>query len=99
MDIQAAALGYAICTIGAFGGINTLSEKRLTPLPLGKLMITVYITGIVRNYFSLIMKYYHQPLAVFWVISVKELLIVLGTCTEPHYNIDGKLERMGCCVC
>lgn len=88
--------------IGAFGGMAyTIGKYGIdTLLPLGKLMITVYITmGLfIFIVLNLIMKYYKISLWRFLGYIREELLIVLGTSSSEAAlpSLMEKLERMGC---
>jgi aerobic C4-dicarboxylate transport protein len=88
--------------IGAFGGMAyTIGKYGIdTLLPLGKLMITVYITmGLfIFIVLNLIMKYYKISLWRFLGYIREELLIVLGTSSSEAAlpTLMEKLERMGC---
>lgn len=88
--------------IGAFGGMAfTIGKYGLqTLVPLGKLMITVYITMAVFIFLvlGLLMKYYKISLWKFLKYIREELLIVLGTSSSEAGlpSLMEKLERMGC---
>lgn len=88
--------------IGAFGGMAyTIGKYGLqTLVPLGKLMITVYITMAVFIFvvLGLLMKYYKISLWKFLRYIREELLIVLGTSSSEAGlpSLMEKLERMGC---
>ena len=88
--------------IGAFGGMAyTIGKYGLqTLLPLGKLMITVYITMAVFIFLvlGLLMKFYKISLWAFLKYIREELLIVLGTSSSEAGlpSLMEKLERMGC---
>ena len=79
-------------TIGKYG-IATL-------MPLGKLMLTVYITmGLfVFIVLGLILRYYKISLPRFLNYIKEELLIVLGTSSSEAAlpSLMEKLEKMGC---
>ena len=88
--------------IGAFGGMAyTIGKYGLqTLVPLGKLMITVYITMAVFIFLvlGLLMKFYKISLWAFLKYIREELLIVLGTSSSEAGlpSLMEKLERMGC---
>lgn len=88
--------------IGAFGGMAfTIGKYGLqTLVPLGKLMITVYITMAVFIFLvlGLLLRYYKISLWKFLKYIREELLIVLGTSSSEAGlpSLMEKLERMGC---
>lgn len=88
--------------IGAFGGMAfTIGKYGLqTLVPLGKLMITVYITMAVFIFLilGLLLRYYKISLLKFLKYIREELLIVLGTSSSEAGlpSLMEKLERMGC---
>jgi aerobic C4-dicarboxylate transport protein len=88
--------------IGAFGGMAfTIGKYGLqTLVPLGKLMITVYLTMIVFIFLVLgfLLKYYNISLWKFLKYIREELLVVLGTSSSEAGlpSLMEKLERMGC---
>ncbi len=88
--------------IGAFGGMAfTIGKYGVqTLVPLGKLMVTVYITMAVFIFLvlGLLMKYYKVSLWKFLKYIREELLIVLGTSSSEAGlpSLMEKLERMGC---
>jgi aerobic C4-dicarboxylate transport protein len=88
--------------IGAFGGMAyTIGKYGIaTLIPLGKLMITVYITmGIfILVVLGLILKYYKISIWNFLKYIKEELLIVLGTSSSEAAlpSLIEKLEKMGC---
>lgn len=88
--------------IGAFGGMAfTISKYGIhTLLPLGKLMITVYVTMAIFIFVALwlILKYYHVSILKFLKYIREELLVVLGTSSSEAAlpSLMEKLERMGC---
>ena len=87
---------------GAFGGMAyTIGKYGLhTLLPLGKLMLTVYITmGLfIFIVLRLILKYYKIELWHFLKYIKEELLIVFGTSSSEAAlpSLMEKLEKMGC---
>ncbi|MBC6605850.1 cation:dicarboxylase symporter family transporter [Hymenobacter sp. BT188] len=88
--------------IGAFGGMAfTIGKYGVeTLIPLGKLMVTVYITMALFVFLVLgaIMRYCRLKLLSFLGYIKEELLIVLGT-SSSEAGLPGlmeKLERMGC---
>lgn len=91
-----------LAPIGAFGGMAfTIAKYGIkTLLPLGKLMITVYITMALFIFVVLyfILKYYKISLWKFLKYIREELLIVLGTSSSEAGlpSLMEKLEKMGC---
>jgi aerobic C4-dicarboxylate transport protein len=91
-----------LAPLGAFGGMAfTIGKYGLhTLLPLGKLMLTVYITMALFIFVVLrfILQYYKINLWHFLKYIKQELLIVFGTSSsEPGLPLlMEKLERMGC---
>lgn len=91
-----------LAPLGAFGGMAyTVGKFGLhTLIPLGKLMLTVYVTMAIFIFFVLgsILRYYKIRIWDFIKYLKAELLIVLGTSSsEPALpNLMDKLERMGC---
>ncbi len=98
------ALKYVmyLAPVGAFGGMAyTVGKFGLhTLIPLGKLMLTVYITMFIFVFIILgsILKYYKINIWHFIKYIKEELLIVLGTSSSEAAlpNLMDKLERMGC---
>lgn len=88
--------------IGAFGGMAfTIGKYGIaTLMPLGKLMLTVYITMAVFIFLVLgsILRYYKISIWKFLQYIKEELLIVLGTSSSEAAlpSLMEKLERMGC---
>ena len=88
--------------IGAFGGMAfTIGKYGIaTLMPLGKLMLTVYITMGVFIFVVLggILKYYKISILKFLNYIKEELLIVLGTSSSEAAlpSLMEKLEKMGC---
>ena len=88
--------------IGAFGGMAyTIGKFGIaTLLPLGKLMLTVYVTMAVFIFVVLgaILRYYRIRMTRFLDYIKEELLIVLGTSSSEAAlpSLMEKLERMGC---
>ena len=88
--------------IGAFGGMAyTIGKYGLhTLLPLGKLMLTVYITMALFIFIVLrfILGYYKVRLGLFLKYIRAELLIVFGTSSSESAlpSLMEKLEKMGC---
>lgn len=88
--------------IGAFGGMAfTIGKYGIaTLMPLGKLMLTVYITMAVFIFVVLgaILKYYKISILHFLNYIKEELLIVLGTSSSEAAlpSLMEKLEKMGC---
>lgn len=99
---RALKLVMYLAPLGAFGGMAyTVGKFGLhTLIPLGKLMLTVYITMAVFIFVVLgsIMRYYGQNILAFIKYIKAELLIVLGTSSSEAAlpNLMEKLERMGC---
>ncbi|HEY2726941.1 MAG TPA: cation:dicarboxylase symporter family transporter, partial [Parafilimonas sp.] len=91
-----------LAPLGAFGGMAyTISKFGLhTLLPLGKLMICVYITCICFIFLvlGLLLRYYKINIFKFLKYIREELLIVLGTSSSEAAlpSLIEKLERMGC---
>ena len=91
-----------LAPLGAFGGLAyTVGKFGLdTLLPLGKLMITVYITMALFILLILggILRYYNIRIWDFLKYIKAELLIVLGTSSSEAAlpNLMDKLEKMGC---
>ncbi len=98
------ALKYVmyVSPIGAFGGMAyTIGKFGLhTLIPLGKLMISVYVTMFIFIFLILggILKYYKVSIWYFIKYIKEELLIVLGTSSSEAAlpNLMNKLESMGC---
>ena len=98
------ALGWIMkfSPIGAFGGMAfTIGKYGLAALlPLGKLMLCVYITMFLFIVFVLgaILRYYKVSVWKFLRYLRDELLIVLGTSSSEAAlpSLMNKLERMGC---
>lgn len=88
--------------IGAFGGMAfTIGKYGISTLmPLGKLMLTVYITMAVFIFVVLggILRYYKISILQFLNYIKEELLIVLGTSSSEAAlpSLMEKLEKMGC---
>ena len=91
-----------LAPLGAFGGMAyTISEYGISTLmPLGKLLITLYITMAIFIFVVLyfIMRMYRIRLGRFLRYIREELLIVLGTSSSEAAlpSLMEKLERMGC---
>lgn len=91
-----------LAPIGAFGGMAfTIGKYGLaTLLPLGKLMLCVYVTMALFIFLVLggIMRYYHISIWRFLGYIKNELLIVLGTSSSEAAlpSLMEKLEQMGC---
>jgi aerobic C4-dicarboxylate transport protein len=98
------ALKYVmyLAPLGAFGGMAYAVGKfgLQTLLPLGKLMLCVYMTMALFVFVVLgaIMRYYKLNIWTFLKSIKEELLIVLGTSSsEPAMpSLMKKLEAMGC---
>ncbi len=91
-----------LAPLGAFGGMAyTVGKFGLhTLIPLGKLMITFYITMFLFIFIVLgsILRYYKINIWHFIKYLKSELLIVLGTSSSEAAlpNLMEKLEKMGC---
>lgn len=91
-----------LAPLGAFGGMAyTVGKFGLeTLLPLGKLMLTMYITMALFIFVILgsILRYYKISILAFVKYIKAELLLVLGTSSSESAlpNLMEKLERMGC---
>ena len=91
-----------LAPLGAFGGMAyTVGKFGLhTLIPLGKLMITFYITMFLFIFIVLgsILKYYKVNIWHFIKYLKSELLIVVGTSSSEAAlpNLMEKLEKMGC---
>ena len=91
-----------LAPLGAFGGMAyTVGKFGLhTLIPLGKLMITFYITMFLFIFVVLgsILRYYKVNIWHFIKYLKSELLIVLGTSSSEAAlpNLMEKLEKMGC---
>lgn len=91
-----------LAPLGAFGGMAyTVGKFGLhTLIPLGKLMLTVYVTMAIFIFIVLgaIMQYYKLSILEFIRYIKAELLIVLGTSSSEAAlpNLMEKLEKMGC---
>lgn len=91
-----------LAPLGAFGGMAyTIGRFGLhTLLPLGKLMLSVYITCLCFIFFVLgaLLRYYRISLLRFLKYIRQQLLIVLGTSSSEAAlpSLMEKLERMGC---
>ena len=91
-----------LAPIGAFGGMAyTIGKYGLhTLLPLGKLMITIYITMALFIFIVLrfILLYYKISLWQYLKYIKEELLIVFGTSSSEAAlpSLMEKLEYMGC---
>jgi len=98
------ALKYVmyLAPLGAFGGMAyTVGKFGLhTLIPLGKLMLTVYVTMFIFIFLVLggILKYYKINIWHFIKYIKEELLIVLGTSSSEAAlpNLMDKLEKIGC---
>ncbi|MEO6220110.1 MAG: cation:dicarboxylase symporter family transporter, partial [Ginsengibacter sp.] len=99
---KALHLVMILAPLGAFGGMAyTIGKFGLhTLLPLGKLMLTVYITMALFIFIVLrfILQYYKINLWHFLKYIKEELLIVLGTSSSEAAlpSLMEKLEKMGC---
>ncbi|PWB22002.1 cation:dicarboxylate symporter family transporter [Flavobacterium sp. HTF] len=91
-----------LAPLGAFGGMAyTIGKFGLqTLIPLGKLMLSVYVTMFLFVFLILgsILKYYKISILSVLKYIKEELLLVLGTSSSEAAlpSIMVKLERMGC---
>jgi aerobic C4-dicarboxylate transport protein len=91
-----------LAPFGAFGGMAyTVAVYGIdTLLPLGKLLITVYVTMALFIYIvlNLILRHYKVSIHKFLKYIKEELLIVLGTSSSEAAlpSLMEKLEKMGC---
>ncbi len=91
-----------LAPLGAFGGMAyTIGKFGLhTLLPLGRLMVCVYVTCICFIFIVLgvLLRYYKISIFKFLKYIREELLIVLGTSSSEAAlpSLIEKLERMGC---
>ena len=91
-----------LAPIGAFGGMAfTIGKYGIaTLLPLGKLMVCVYVTMALFIFIILgfILRYYKISIWKFLGYIKNELLIVLGTSSSEAAlpSLMEKLEHMGC---
>ena len=91
-----------LAPIGAFGGMAYTIGKYgvATLLPLGKLMVCVYVTMALFIFIILgfILRYYKISIWKFLGYIKNELLIVLGTSSSEAAlpSLMEKLEHMGC---
>jgi aerobic C4-dicarboxylate transport protein len=91
-----------LAPLGAFGGMAyTISKFGLNALlPLGKLMLCVYITCLIFIFLvlGLMLRYYKISIFKFLKYIKEELLIVLGTSSSEAGlpSLIEKLERAGC---
>jgi aerobic C4-dicarboxylate transport protein len=96
------AIIMKLAPLGAFGGIAyTIGKYGLdTLIPLGKLMLTVYLTMFLFVFvvLNLILAYYKVSLWQYLKHIKEELLLVLGTSSSESAlpQIMLKLEQMGC---
>jgi len=86
------AFGAMAATVGKFG-LHTL-------IPLGRLMLSVYITMALFIFIILgsIMRFYKLPLLKFLKYIKDELVIILGTSSSETAlpNLMEKLQKVGC---
>jgi len=96
------AMIMKLAPLGAFGGMAfTIGKYGVnTVLPLGKLMLTVYLTMFLFIFvvLNLIMAYYKVSLWQYLKYIKEELLLVLGTSSSESAlpQLMRKLERLGC---
>jgi len=99
---KALGLVMKFSPIGAFGGMAyTIGKYGLAALlPLGKLMLCVYITMFLFIILILgaVLRYYQVSIWKFLRFLRDELLIVLGTSSSEAAlpSLMNKLEKMGC---
>ncbi|UOQ74722.1 dicarboxylate/amino acid:cation symporter [Hymenobacter cellulosilyticus] len=102
--VMFAVLGLVmkLAPLGAFGGMAfTIGKYGIsTLLPLGKLMLVVYLTMFlfIFGVLNLIMRYYQLSLWRFLGFIKEEILLVLGTSSSESAlpRMIDKLERYGC---
>jgi aerobic C4-dicarboxylate transport protein len=91
-----------LAPLGAFGGMAfTIGKYGLaTLLPLGKLMLVVYLTMFlfIFGVLNLIMRYYGLSLWRYLGFIKEEILLVLGTSSSESAlpRMIDKMERYGC---
>jgi aerobic C4-dicarboxylate transport protein len=99
---RALKIAMYIAPIGAFGGMAFAVGKFgiATLIPLGKLMLCVYLTMALFIFLVLgsILKYYKLSVFSFLKTIKEELLIVLGTSSSEAAlpSLMKKLENLGC---
>lgn len=99
---KALKIAMYIAPIGAFGGMAFAVGKFgiATLIPLGKLMLCVYLTMALFIFIVLgsVLKYYKLSILSFLKTIKEELLIVLGTSSSEAAlpSLMKKLENMGC---
>ena len=99
---QVLAMVMKLAPLGAFGGMAfTIGKYGLkTLLPLGKLMLVVYITMFLFIFvvLNLILRYYKLRLGAYLSFIKEEILLVLGTSSSESAlpRMIDKLERLGC---
>ncbi len=91
-----------LAPIGAFGGMAfTIGKYGIaTLLPLGKLMLVVYVTMFLFIFvvLNLILRYYNLRLMPYLSFIKEEILLVLGTSSSESAlpRMIDKMERYGC---
>jgi aerobic C4-dicarboxylate transport protein len=96
------ALVMKLAPVGAFGGMAfTIGKYGIaTLLPLGKLMLVVYLTMFlfIFGVLNLILRYYNLRLGPYLSFIKEEILLVLGTSSSESAlpRMIDKLERYGC---
>ena len=96
------AIVMKLAPIGAFGGMAfTIGKYGIaTLLPLGKLMLVVYVTMFLFIFvvLNLILRYYKLRLGPFLSFIKEEILLVLGTSSSESAlpRMIDKMERLGC---
>lgn len=91
-----------LAPVGAFGGMAfTIGKYGIaTLLPLGKLMLVVYLTMFLFIFvvLNLILRYYKLRLGPYLSFIKEEILLVLGTSSSESAlpRMIDKLERYGC---
>jgi aerobic C4-dicarboxylate transport protein len=91
-----------LAPIGAFGGMAfTIGKYGIaTLLPLGKLMLVVYLTMFlfIFGVLNLVLRFYGLRLGAYLSFIKEEILLVLGTSSSESAlpRMIDKLERFGC---
>ncbi|NML64511.1 dicarboxylate/amino acid:cation symporter [Hymenobacter sp. RP-2-7] len=99
---QVLGLVMKLAPLGAFGGMAfTIGKYGIaTLLPLGKLMLVVYVTMFLFIFvvLNLILRYYKLRLGAYLSFIKEEILLVLGTSSSESAlpRMIDKLERLGC---
>lgn len=96
------AIVMKLAPLGAFGGMAfTIGKYGLaTLLPLGQLLLVVYLTMFLFIFvvLNLVMRFYGLRLGRFLAFIKEEILLVLGTSSSESAlpRMIDKLERYGC---